>query len=70
MVVTAAVCREGGGVLSMRAQILATPTYEMERSKFKLSQRTRFDVSELELRFLTKFQDKVSFWLSSKLFFL
>ena len=28
-----------------RAQILATPTYEMERSKFKLSQRTRSDDS-------------------------
>ena len=41
----------GKGVLTIlyareaRAQILATPTYEMERSKFKLSQRTRSDGS-------------------------
>ena len=35
----------GKGVLSMRAQILAMPTYEMERSKFKSSQRTCSDGS-------------------------
>ena len=34
-----------GGAENARAQILATPTYEMERSKFKLSQRTRSDGS-------------------------
>ena len=28
-----------------RAQMLATPTYQMERSKFKLSQRTHSDGS-------------------------
>ena len=41
--------REGGAeyicAREARAQILATPTYEMERSKFKLSQRTRSDGS-------------------------
>ena len=36
--------REGGADYA-RAQILATPTYEMERSKFKLSQRTLSDGS-------------------------
>ena len=35
----------GKGVLIMRVQILATHTYEMERSKFKLSQRMRSDGS-------------------------
>ena len=39
----------GKGVLSMRARIartnLAMPTYEMERLKFKLSQRMRSDGS-------------------------
>ena len=35
----------GKGVLSMRAQMLATRTYEMERSKFELSRRTRSDVT-------------------------
>ena len=38
----------GGGAeyaREARAQILATPTYKMERSKFKLSQRTRSDGS-------------------------
>ena len=61
----------GKGVLSMRAQILATPTYEMERSKFKLSQRTRSDGSlRARVKVLTEFRDKVSLWLSFKLFFL
>ena len=39
----------GKGVLmyvcEARVQILTTPTYEMERSKFKLSQRTRSERS-------------------------
>ena len=34
-----------GGAEYARAQILATPTYEMERSKFKLSRRKRSDGS-------------------------
>ena len=38
---------EGGAEYAReaRAQILATPTYKMERLKFKLSQRTRSDSS-------------------------
>ena len=32
-----------GGAEYVRVQFLATPTFEMERSKFKLSQRTRSD---------------------------
>ena len=43
------------------------------RSKFKLSQERILNVasmaSELESRFSTKFWDKISFWLSLKLFF-
>ena len=40
--------REGGAdvcVREVREHILTMPTYEMERSKFKLSQRTRSERS-------------------------
>ena len=43
----------GKGVLTMRVQILATPTYETERSKFLHRERVLTVASELESRFLT-----------------
>ena len=54
----------------MHVPILATPTYVLERSKFKLLQRSVLNVaSELESRLSTEFLDKISFWLSFKLSF-
>ena len=60
--------RVGGTDVCARVN-LAPPTYEMEsQSSNYHSDRVLIVASELESRFSTEFWDKISFWLSSKLY--